>query len=651
MKKAIFSTNPITGKEYYHGMQEVKEGKKMIYIAKKELNKEKNGVEVYFCVYPLNGTRENLKKRGFRWNHKKSCWYAKQNADTLAMATLEEYKEIARQTGETVKETGKNTPEEKKATKKADKIDLLNLGKNAPSLCGAELSKAIREDLKLRGVSGVSVRARWVTYDTGITVTIKATAADIASVEELKKRYSFSSFSCDAQNYHGVYDGNRWIYSNTWETMTDEEKEAAYDSAVRYKLKKVSDFSTHYNERKDCPELATGFYKKCLAVFKIANQWNYDRSDSMTDYFDVGYYLDIDIKKPEDFQPRETMTEEEKAAYDEEKRQEEEERAAALAKWEQERKEAEEAQKKYEEQRKKDRDLILSNLKVEDLPEEKRLYISDLVGGIGKECNLEELENEIAENPHYQDALICRKVTFSSEEAYKAFTNYLLDDFDFLAGKGGTASEDVRLENVENAFYRLNEDQRQDVKLFMNDCVAIYLNNELMLVCNPEGYNYSHYTYKPTNKTRFFDATEETERQRKESEEKQPFYFPEKIEKQVEAIHEGQEITVYKCDGWILNSIYGGSGTVAAIKPGNYAQHTGVYIDLKQGNKVKSVFVRDNNDCLIYEGIKPTLPDSITRRKVSANMYEMLNYDELFQAVLKYYGERGEKPIIDTIQR
>ena len=90
-------------------------------IAKKELNTQQNGVELYFNVYPLNATRETLKKGGFRWNHKKGCWYAKQGlqaesiADICADTTIEEYKLLATETGETITEikAKQDSPEKK----------------------------------------------------------------------------------------------------------------------------------------------------------------------------------------------------------------------------------------------------------------------------------------------------------------------------------------------------------------------------------------------------------------------------------------------------------------------------------------------------------------------------------------------------------
>ena len=594
------------------------------------INKELNGIELSFDSKPAAATLEALKSAGFRWHNVKKLWYAKQTPERLTLA-----QSIA---GEPIS-TGKTT-----APKKSDKINLDNLGQNAPNLWGAELAAAIREDLKKRGVTGVTVRSRKVTHDTGITVTIKATAEDIASIEELKERYPFHKYEFEAGYGRGIYDGERWIYPSTWETMTDEEKQESYNNYVKYSLCRVCEFSTHYHERKDCPELASAFYEKCNAVFMIANQWNWDRSDSMTDYFDIGYFLDIEIKKPADFQPRENMTDEEREQYADVLKKEEEERAAAIAKREQERKEAEETRKRYEDQRNADRAEILKDINVKDI---EPIYITNLVGGCGKESTLKELEETLAECSHKSDAIITRKVVFSSPAVFEKFGNYLIDDWDFLTGKGGTGSSDKRLETVEN-LYKLNEEQRESVKWYMVDCVGVYVGEELILVSNPEGYTYSRYTYKPTKESTTTSAAEEEDKQEKATENLPPFYFPAPVEEQAKAICTGQKITVYQCDGWNLASIYGGSGTVLNVKPGTWAQYKGVYIAFANG---KQIFIRDGKKCLIYDGIKPLLPDSVTREKIRDNMYQLFTVDGLLKNTYKYYFDRGETPIIDTCQR
>lgn len=594
------------------------------------LNQDHNGVEITFDGKPEAATLEALKESGYRWHRAKKLWYAKQTAERIALA-----KSIT---------DGEAAPAPA-ATPAAEVINLDNLGQNNPHAYGADLAKAIREDLKRRGVKGCTVRARRVTYDTGITVTIKATEADFASLEEAKERYNFSHFTIDAER--GFYNGEKWVYN--LHEYSQEEKEEQYNKYMRYMLSKAPNTSRHNmrERRKDFFTITTAFYNKIVAVFEIANQWNYDNSDSMTDYFDVGYYLDIDIKAPESFEIREEMTEAEREAYAEEIRKEEEETAARIAAYkaeeEERRRQAEEAAKRFAALR----ETVLQNIEVIDLEESEQIYITNLVGGIGKECNIAELEEEIERSPHHTDALVTRKVVFSTGEAFAAFGELLMDDFDFLAKKGGTASEDVRLEGVKN-IYSLTTEQRESIKWFSNNCVACYIGEELQLVSDPQGYNYCRYAYKPTAETETKNAAEELEAQRTDSESKTAFYFPEPVADQAKKLQPGQAVTVYQCDGWMLNSINGGAGIISRVEPGSYAQYTGIYIYFTSG---KNAFIHDNRDCLIYAGIKEKLPRSVTERAINPIMSELLNADELFPRVLDYYGKQGETPIIDTIQR
>jgi len=601
-------------------------------------NETFNSTEITFTEKPAEAIREALKSLGFRWHKVRGLWYGYQDAETVRKA-LEGV-----DMGEDIAEAKEAIKKAQKASKAA-KINLDGLGENRPSLYGAELAKAIREDLKRRGVDGCTVRANRSGYTTSITVTIKASEADFVSLEELKERYPFGFFRCDAER--GFYDGSKWVYN--LHEMSEAEQLDEYNKHLNYLLTNVRGFAIYHHERKDCNELTTAFYNKCLAVFRIADQWNYDNSDIMTDYFDVGYYLDIDIKQPEGFTPRENMTEAEKAAYQAEKDAEAAEEERWLAEYQRQQIEAEEAAAAYQAQRAADREKIAAAVTVQDLPEAEQLYLSGLVGGIGKECNLAELAEEIESNPHTAEAVITRRVDFDSEEAFELFGLYLLDDFDFLAGKGGTASEDIRLDGVD--FYQLNEEQRESVKTFMCDCVGFYVHGVLKAVSNPEGYNYSRYTYRPTEATTATAAAEELDRQRKDSEGKPAFYFPKPIEEQAAALKIGQSVTIYQGDGWILNNIYGGAGVVLDVSVGTWAQYSGVYITLADGRKVNKVFMRDHKDALVYDGILPALPDSLTRRYISDNMYEVLNASELFPLILDYYGAQGKQPIIDTIQR
>ncbi|MBO4733245.1 MAG: hypothetical protein J5662_02090 [Clostridia bacterium] len=587
-------------------------------MCKINLNQELNGIELSFDSKPERATLDAIKAQGFRWNGKKCVWYAKQTADRLTYA-------------QTLGQIEEETPT-------TASYNLEGLGENFPGHYGGkELSEAIREDLKRRGVKGCTVRVRH--YDS-ITVTVKATAADFASLEEFKTRYSFGEFSCDV-GCHGKYTGEKWIY--TLEGMTDEEKQAEYNNYCRYEIEHRHDFNNYHRERDLYPQYTTAFCEKLEAVYMIANQWNYDNSDPYTDYFDRGYYLDIDIKV-EEFTARENMTDEEREAYQAEQAQKEAERAAQMAKWEREQEEARAAAKRYEEKRKQDATTVYNNIRVEDLNESEQYFVYGLLGGIGKECNLEELRKEADRDSI--PALITRNVIFSDSATFETFGGYLLENWLFVSGKGGTASEDVRIKD-NNTWSKLNEAQRETVDFFNNDCVAVYVGEELQLVIDPQGYNYPRYCFIPNN-YEIRPAAAELERMRAESEAKRAFYFPASIAEQVKNITPGEDITIYMSDGWILTNIESGRGKVNKVYPGKWAQYEGYYIQI--GNK--EYFIRDGKEILIYKGVKPLLPREVTTDTISDNMTQILTtFDGLFDRVLGYYELFNEKPIVDNIQR
>lgn len=95
-------------------------------IARIEFNQELNGVELYFSIFPLKATRDNLKANGFKWNHKKSCWYAKRTEKTEAIASIvagtteEEYKEFSEDAPEVHKKAAKKTKANKFGVKVGD---------------------------------------------------------------------------------------------------------------------------------------------------------------------------------------------------------------------------------------------------------------------------------------------------------------------------------------------------------------------------------------------------------------------------------------------------------------------------------------------------------------------------------------------------
>jgi len=594
------------------------------------VNEELNGIEISFSDKPSAATIESLKAAGYRWHRVKKLWYAKNTAERMALAQAI--------TG------GAEVTTAPKAAK-VETINMDGVGHKPKTAHGADFAKVMREEFKARGVKGVSVRSERGGWTDSITVTVKATADDFSSVEEMKLRYPFWQFTFDIENRDV-----RFISAYEWQNMTSAEREELHAQYVRKQAAKMAGVNEHFisdSDRSRYWELTTAFFKKVQCIVRIAQQWNHDNSDPMTDYYDVGYYLNIDFKRCDGFEVREKMTDQERKEYAEEVKAEEERQAAELAAWKAEQARREEECKKAEERRMASRQNIAENITVQDLTEEEQIFCSGLLGGIGKESTLDELK-ERADRP--QEALITRAVYFDTVEAFNDFCGLFLDDFEWLEGMGGTSSEDVRISDYDQ-YLKLTADQRESVHFYSTNCVGVYVCGKLTLVIDPQGYNYARYVYLVTDDTEERPTAAALAELKAESEGKPAFYIPAPLADQVANIHEGQNITIYQCGGWILNNIEAERGTVIDIYPGKYAQYTGYYIELVNGGKIQKAFIRDGHEVLIYEGIKPRLPQTVTQRKVSNRMSLLLNYDELFPAVLNYYREQGQTPILDNIAR
>lgn len=606
-------------------------------ICKINLNQELNGIELLFDEKPSAETIASVKANGFRWSPKRKLWYAKQTSDRLTFA--QNIGTIA------------DVPT---AARVIESFDLENLGDKTCIDCnlwGADLAKAIRTDLKKRGVNGCTVRAGKSTHTTTITVTVKADSSDFASLEECQERYTQSHFECDLQSHNDLFINGRWFTYNEYSALSDDDKVKAYIDYLITRIDKFNEFSRYHHDRhKDSWMLTTNFYNKLLAVYKIANQWNYDNSDSMTDYFDVGYYLDIDIKHDE-IEPRATMTDLERDQLTAEREKEEADFKKWQAEQEENRRKAKEESEKYNAWVDESNELIFDNIRIEDLEESEQLFVIGLIGGMGKENSIDELKADIEEHePRHESALITRKLIFSSSDAFERFSKMFLHDFPFIEGKGGTAAEDVRI-NETFDFFKLTKEQRESIDFFCNNCIAVYFGNELKYVIDSQGYSYARYVYLLADDYQVLSAPQKLEEMRKESENKTPFYFPAPVIEQIKNISVGDNISIWQCDGWLLNKVLDGFGTVTAIYEGSYAQYSGVYIELQQGRKVKKCFIRDNHDCLIYKTLNVVLPEEVTRKRINDHLSELYNCDVLIPNIYNYFKSMNILPVVDTWQR
>lgn len=607
-----------------------------------------NSLEISFDGKPAQEVRDALKALKFRWHAVKKVWYGYSDENTVRAAI----------------NGGK--VESKPAKNKPAKINLDGLEKNKKTCYGAEFAAVLRSDLKARGVTGVTIRCNRSGYTDSITATIALSADDFRSAEECAARDGWNLFFTKQEanalpELNGVSYSpwNRGNESDTRKYITcgsryDDNSADSNAHVLRafwlYQIKNFSVF-THHMDAKSHIALTSAAFERVAAIVSIIQSYNWDRSDSMTDYYDVGFYFDVDIKKPADFQPREFMTDAEREQLKKDLDAEEQAERERMEAWKREQEEARKAEERREAQEAIDRAEIEKAVTVEDLPENEQYYIFGLRGGIGKESTLDELKERADRDT---DAYITRRLVFSDASALDKFCNMLLHDFDFISGKGGTGTNDPRVTDAN--IMKLNTFQREQVKFYAVDCIAVYLDNVLQFVINPEGYNYARYCYIPTDETR-----EETPKASAELTEKEKaaqveaFYFPAPVVEQAAALPVGEVVTVYQTDGWILQNVCT-TGILLSVERGNYAQYSGVYLTIQRGKKTARIFCYDGKETVVFSGLPLDLPDrvkysEITSRTSGAVMYHCRDYGDEMRQIIAYYAEKSRKPALDTVQR
>lgn len=394
------------------------------------------------------------------------------------------------------------------------------------------------------------------------------------------------------------------------------------------------------------------------AIEKYVKAWlwsfNYDNSDSMTDYFDRGFYEHVGYNSYITTEPTEKDLAEindfnmKNDAFI--KEQEEKAHAEYIKHCE----EMERQQKEYEERRKireAQQTEIINHVKVVELEENKKYLIdAAMICGHGKECNVKEVEEEGTQKE--DSAVIKKEIYFNNNELYNNFCDLLLYDFDFLNECGGTGTLDERV--TDDNFRKLNQKQRDSVKWILWDCVAVYLNNELKLIIDPEGYSYARYTnivINVINKQLLTDA------ESKESEEqREAFFMPLPVAEQKGNIFIGGKYTLISVDSWILSASMKYI-TITSVNIADYAQYKNcLYITyLEQGKrKENSAWIRNDKKTLLYNSFIDPVPQDLQHKQINNTMYEVLTagaaVDDFMINTYKYYKNNGIEPVLNTLQ-
>jgi len=244
-------------------------------------------------------------------------------------------------------------------------------------------------------------------------------------------------------------------------------------------------------------------------VYRFTRQYNYDNSDSMSDYFDVGFYGVYGASSILSYhyeQREQTVAEMNIAAEFQQQRE-----AYEVRKAKEEREKLERRMKELEIEREK------AAIRAE---EEKREIAAIENGSQVSDCdfwcdnlwttNINKLDSAAAYERYRDSEEECIEINREtchvvrgvnmSAEIYAMFSRHLLSDFSFLEHMGGTSTDDLRITS-DLDYVRMSKEERESVKFYCDKCVAIYCAKEnssdceLKMVVDPQGFSYARYVY------------------------------------------------------------------------------------------------------------------------------------------------------------
>jgi len=234
-----------------------------------------NSTEIYFDGKPSEEVRTALKALKFRWHSVKRCWYGYASEETVAHAI-----------------TGAST-EENPASVVGD--GYLGGGsyygsKSHQHLYGADLSAAIRADLKKAGIRNTTVRCKTYTGVQNVTATIKVKPSDFISRESFIDRYQITP------SMAWIYLSDReYLHVDKFYAADGDEQERIRTTAAAYEYEKAT--TRERDVRVSWVDWLTEEAMQTLRkVDDIISAYRYDNSNGMVDYFDTNFYYDLTLK-------------------------------------------------------------------------------------------------------------------------------------------------------------------------------------------------------------------------------------------------------------------------------------------------------------------------------------------------------------------
>lgn len=290
--------------------EEEKENEPMTTTYNITYNAQYDSHEVTFESKPATAVLDALKALKMRWNPKKACWYGFAKEHEIISAILNNGE------GETI--TGEKT---EGATVYTDGYlggGAVYGSKSNLHLYGADLSKAIREDIKRAGIKGVSVRCKRHTGGQSVGVTVSLRPDEFVSLAEYIEK--FEPGTCGDYGYIRTDSGVHRVTEREFYEASAEEQQKIRRAAAEYEYEQLTaheaSLSIYYIDKFNhfVPET----HEKIKTINEIICAYRYDDSNGMVDYFDTNFYYDI-YTKPAAVKPTTPDVEPSKPTKDEPK--------------------------------------------------------------------------------------------------------------------------------------------------------------------------------------------------------------------------------------------------------------------------------------------------------------------------------------------
>lgn len=255
-------------------------------------NPQFNSREVYFDGKPSRATLDALKALKMRWNHVKTCWYGFAQECDLINAIITNDRD-----GEDI--TGEKT---EGATVYTDGYlggGAVYGSKSDKHLYGADLSKAIREDIKAAEVKGASVRCKSYSGGQSITVTLSLPASAYVTKKQFATDYRVPTSA--SWIYYEDEDGKGQTISisdyYSREISAEEQEKIRISAAeLEYQREAESENDVNYYHIDKYKVYTAETIEIIKKVNSIITAYRYDESNSMVDYYDTNFYYTIYTK-------------------------------------------------------------------------------------------------------------------------------------------------------------------------------------------------------------------------------------------------------------------------------------------------------------------------------------------------------------------